>query len=203
MDNNCYKIKTISNRSECYLGNIAEIAIYNWNCAYQPRAYAKMCYIKDQGFAVSLVCEERNPLASYTKANCMVCEDSCLEVFIDYKPQLQKGYINFEANANGSLLVEHGMAGENRKKLIDMGINPPEITAFKGENEWGYDLFIPLTLIEQVYGTSNFELGDKVRGNFFKCGDKTEHPHYGSFTKIDWKKPSFHRPEFFADMIIE
>ena len=47
-----------------------------------------------------------------------------------------------------------------------------------------------------------FKAGHKMRGDFYKCGDKTAQKHYGSFTPIDWPTPNFHRPEFFADMVI-
>ncbi|MFZ2538901.1 MAG: carbohydrate-binding family 9-like protein [Oscillospiraceae bacterium] len=199
-----YKIKAINDISEIEKGNVAKINVYNWNCEYQPVAFAKMCYIKDQGFAVLLSCEEKNPLATYTKPNCMVCEDSCLEVFANFKPTMEdKGYINFEANANGSLLCEYGKAGGNRQKLVEMGLYNPKISVSKTKNDWGYTLFIPLDLIEKVYGNAEFKSGDKIKANFFKCGDKTKSPHYGSYTKIDWECPSFHRPQFFSDMMIE
>ncbi|MEG0691491.1 MAG: carbohydrate-binding family 9-like protein [Oscillospiraceae bacterium] len=200
---NMYTIKTITDMEQLEQGNVAEISIYNWNCQYQPPAYAQMCYIKDKGFGIKLSCKESNPLARYTEPNCMVCEDSCLEAFVNFKPEVKdKGYINFEANVNGSLLCEFGEVSENRKRLISMGLNHPEIQVLQNENEWGYILFVSLDLIEKVYGNSEFKSGEKLRGNFFKCGDKTQNPHYGSFTKIDWACPSFHRPQFFSDMII-
>lgn len=199
-----YKIKTISDISKIDDGNIANIDVYNWGCEYQPKAYARMCYIKNQGFAIKLSCEEKNPLATYTEQNCMVCQDSCLEVFINFKPDAEdKGYLNFEANANGSLLVEYGKTGEGRTKITDMGLCNPEITPYKKDNEWGYTLFISLDLIQKVYGNYDFNGKSVLKGNFFKCGDKTDKPHYGSYTKIDFEYPSFHRPQFFADMVIE
>lgn len=199
-----YQVKTIQDITALESGVTAPINIYNWGGDYQPKAMAKMCYIKDKGFGVQLSCEEKNPLATYTEPNCMVCEDSCLEVFVNFKPKNENtGYINFEANANGSLLAEyHPNMGESTR-LIAMGLYHPEITPYKTENEWGYQLFIPLDLIEKVYGNADFKSGDKFTANFFKCGDKTQSPHYGSYTKIEWERPSFHRPQFFAEMVIE
>ena len=58
------------------------------------------------------------------------------------------------------------------------------------------------TSIENIYGDAVFHSGDLLRGNFYKCGDRTEHPHYASFTKIDTPRPCFMDPDYFADMII-
>lgn len=200
-----YKIKRISSMVDIEQGELAEVNVYNWGGEYRPLVYAKLCYVENEGFGLKLYCEEKNPLARHTpdEKNAMVCKDSCLEMFADFKPTLQKGYINFEANANGSLLCEFGKDNQDRKFLVDMGLKHPTVTPFKTETEWGYTLFVPFSLIKQLYGNAEFCKGDMLRVGFFKCGDETEQPHYASFTEIKWEYPSFHRPQFFADMIID
>ena len=37
-------------------------------------------------------------------------------------------------------------------------------------------------------------------GNFYKCGSKTAHPHYVSWSAIDGDKPDFHRPDCFGKL---
>lgn len=201
-----YQIKTINNIEDVCKGSIAEISQYNWGGEYRPYSQAKLCYVKDKGFVVELMCKESNPLAVYVEQNSDVCRDSCLEFFANFKPEIQgKGYVNFECNVNGSLLCCYGTVVYPRKTIVEMGIEHPKAMPFKHENEWGYQVFIPLSLIEKVYGNANYKTGDKIKGNFFKCGDNTEIPHYGSYTVIDSsiiKKPSFHQPAYFADMII-
>ena len=44
--------------------------------------------------------------------------------------------------------------------------------------------------------------GAVLRGNLYKCGDETDHPHYACFHNIDWAKPDYHRPEFFATFVL-
>ena len=44
---------------------------------------------------------------------------------------------------------------------------------------------------------------ESIRANFYKCGDKTAHPHYLSWSPIDTPKPDFHRPEFFGELILK
>ena len=199
-----YYIKTIDNINDVEQGNVADINIYNWGCEYQPKAYAKFCYVKDQGFVLKITAEEKDPLTTFSERDSFVCQDSCLECFVNFKPQKEEnGYINFEANSAGALLCQYGKEGPGRQTLTQMGVKDyPEMKPFKTENKWGYTMFIPLDIIQFVYGESDFKKGDKLTGNFFKCGDKTASPHYGSFTKIDWEFPSFHRPQFFDDMEI-
>ena len=36
-------------------------------------------------------------------------------------------------------------------------------------------------------------LPKKIRANFYKCGDKTAHPHYVSWAPINTPQPDFHR----------
>lgn len=206
-----YKIKTISNASEVNLGEAAEIAVYNWGDAsghpYRPYAQAKLCFIKDKGFIAELMCRESSPRAIYVEQNKNVCEDSCLEFFANFAPQIEaSGYVNFEGNANGSLLCCYGRDISSRHTIAEMGIVHPKAEPFKTQSEWGYRVFIPLSLIKEIYGIDSYKSGDLIRGNFFKCGDKTEYPHFASYTVIDplvITRPSFHQPAYFADMIIE
>lgn len=201
-----YEIKTIQNISEIENGNTADIAIYNWGGDYRPHAKGILCYVNDQGFAVRMTAAEKNPRATRTEPNSRVCDDSCLEFFVNFRPQAaDSGYLNFEGNALGTMLCCYGQPakpGSKRSPVVDLGYPHPQPRAFRTEDGWGWELLIPLSLIRGIYGSADFHTGDRIRGSFFKCGDKTEHPHYGSFVKIDWPTPNFHRPEFFSDMVI-
>lgn len=198
-----YQIKTIDDVSKVCEGNIAEINVYNWGGEYRPYAQGKLCYVKEKGFVVELMCKENNPRATYTEQNSPVCRDSCLEFFANFAPEKEgTGYVNFEGNANGALLCCYGKNVMERQTVAEMGIAHPKAEVFKTETEWGYRVFIPLSLIEKIYGKKTFRAGDHITGNFFKCGDDTAQPHFGSYTKIDYPHPSFHQPTFFADMVI-
>jgi len=39
------------------------------------------------------------------------------------------------------------------------------------------------------------------RGNFFKCGDETSHPHWASWSPIS-EELNFHRPETFGSIVL-
>jgi hypothetical protein len=62
---------------------------------------------------------------------------------------------------------------------------------------WTVAMLIPFDLI----GIDSNDLPVSVRGNFYKCGDLTAHPHFLSWNPIDTPKPDFHRPEFFGELI--
>lgn len=198
-----YEVQIIKKREEITKGNIADISVYNWGGAYQPVSKAILCFLKNEGFLLKIWSEEFRPRATFTGKNEGVCRDSCLEFFANFALQKEhSGYINFEANANGALLCCYGENRYDRRTIEEMGLVHPTAVPFKEANCWGYELLIPLSLLQGVYDDVSFEEGTLIRGNFYKCGDDTEIPHYGSFTKIIWEDPDFHRPEFFEDMIL-
>ena len=45
--------------------------------------------------------------------------------------------------------------------------------------------------------------GDKLRGNFYKCGEKAPQPHWGSWTKLSGDTPQRHQPASFGDLEID
>lgn len=198
-----YKIKTINTVSQIDMGELAQVEIYNWGCEYRPKTTATLCYVKDMGFALKMVCEEKNPLAKVIPLFGGVCKDSCMEFFANFKPNVENSpYINFEANSIGAMCCEIGEQGEGRKSFMLSDIEIPPIQTFIAEDKWGLILFISNDIIKSVYGNCEFKSGDIIKGSFYKCGDDTDKPHYASFVKIDFPHPSFHRPEFFAEMQI-
>lgn len=179
------------------------ISEYNWGGGYRPKAIAKLCFVKGKGFSLRITCEEQSPKAVYYHDNDPVYKDSCLEFFVNFKPDTAgSGYINFEGNSNGALLCGYGNSRHNRKSIKDFDVPQPIAKPFKTDNLWGYELCIPLNLIQKVYGDSSFKRGDTLKGNFFKCGDETITRHYGSWTKIGSPVPDYHLPEYFGTLEI-
>jgi hypothetical protein len=43
-------------------------------------------------------------------------------------------------------------------------------------------------------------LPEKIRGNFYKCADDTEMPHFVSWSPIHLPTPNFHCPDFFGEI---
>ena len=198
-----YKIMTVTELPDWSLIPQAQIATYPWGGEYHPLAWARLCFVPGRGFLLRLECEETDPKATYAKINDPVCKDSCLEAFLNFKPELPGcGYLNLEANAKGTFLCGYGKDRYGRKSLGDLGVPYPTVTPFSTESSWGWVAEIPLPLLQQVYGEAEFVPGDRIKGNFYKCGDETKTPHYGSWNPIENPTPDFHRPEGFGELVI-
>ena len=130
-------------------------------------------------------------------------EDSCVEAFF-LNPSGQE-YYNFEINALGKVLACRGESREGRsarpeeqmvqiQRFAQLDGGPLELT---GLHSWRVCVGIPFGLI----GLDSKNLPASIRANFYKCGDKTAHPHFLSWNPIPTPKPDFHRPEFFGELL--
>lgn len=132
-------------------------------------------------------------------------EDSCCEFFVT--DPYDGTYYNFELTCIGSLL------SSKRKSRLDSVLREKEDVArvirhsslAHEETEisdrifsWAVAMLIPYDLI----GIDRDDVPVSVRGNFYKCGDLTAHPHFLSWNPIGTPKPDFHRPEYFGELIL-
>lgn len=180
----------------------ADIDIFQWEDKnpYRPKAYAKMCFVKNEGIYVLLMCDENEPKAVYTETDDPVYKDSCLEVFLFLG---EEGYINVETNANGAYLSALGKDRFSRTPLKNLTDKIPVVTTVKNGDSWGNEIFISNDLLSEIYPSFPFVKSGEFKGNFYKCGDETHTPHYGSFSKMESLSLGFHNPDFFANIIVE
>ena len=179
----------------------ALISNYKWTEGYAPEAYAQLIYIEGRGFALKMTAMEENPKAIYDKYNDPVYKDSCLEFFVRFNSESPK-YMNFEMNSNGSFLAAV-RADRANKTPINMLAPLPRVKATKEEDKWSVEVFFSNDFIGKLFGKFSFARGESFKGNFYKCGDETEIPHFGMWAPIDNPTPDFHRPEFFGTLKIE
>lgn len=144
--------------------------------------------------------------AENTKDFGSVWQDSCVEFFMQREEETS--YRNFECNVLGTLLSRHH---ESREKGIPQTELMPSIfrhgtIQHRYENDrqvsdWTMYLEIP----KQALGFSGQETldGQKIKANFYKCGDLTPEPHFLSWNPIGLPKPNFHVPEFFGLLELE
>ena len=136
-----------------------------------------------------------------------IWEDSTCEFFVQVPGSDE--YINFEVNAAGRLLACRGTGRNDRVPLPDEALAQiVRITAVDGLNvtepidyagglwNWRIMLVIPF----EVIGADPDALPEKLRGNFYKCGDLTAHPHFASWSPVGTEHPDFHRPEYFGEL---
>ncbi len=131
-------------------------------------------------------------------------EDSCCEFFVT--DPFDGTYYNFELTCAGSLLGAKGAGRQNRERLELSELS--KVKRFSSLERkpldvsgkifgWTVAMLIPFELI----GIDPESLPVSVRGNFYKCGDLTAHPHFLSWNPVATSKPDFHRPEFFGELI--
>jgi hypothetical protein len=184
----------------------AMIDTYLWSDNYKPEAGAQVVYVNsgdaDEGIYAHLWCVEENPRAIYTKHNEPVYLDSCLEFFFTMnspgKPA--NGYINIESNSNPTTLIAYGFDRYTRTSIVDMGIEPFQVTSVKTPQRWDLYEFIPLSVLKQVFKIDKVTTDTIFRGNFYKCGGDHKIQPYGSWAPISSPTPDFHRPEYFGEL---
>ncbi len=184
---------------------VAAIDSFMWDeNGYKPESYAAMFGVEGEGIHALLWSFEENIRCEYAKRDDPVYTDSCLELFL-MPVEADNRYINFEVNSKGVYLSQIGTCRNDRVFIKELTDLEPIIHTMEIEEEnkqaWGYEIIIPESFISALYG-KEFSLCETViKGNFYKCGDETALPHYGSHFPVKTEKPDFHRPDFFGNII--
>ena len=164
----------------------------------RPKTFVTVSY-DEGGYYVHSVSFETPIRAVQTEHNTPVHEDSCMEFFAAFDRNDAR-YINFEINPNGAAHCAVGEGRHNRVKLDPKDIDTLGIRTEVFDDRWEIRYYIPASLIVKYLPGYVHKEGAVIRANFYKCGDKTGHEHYGCFNMINWDHPDFHRPEFFAEI---
>lgn len=186
-------------------GSKSSISNVNWPEAfpYQPDCFFSTGFSRTH-FAVSFHVRGLDLRAVSLEDDGNIWEDSCCEFFVE-NPE-GGTYYNFEINCIGALLNGVGPGRENRvrreKDILNKIIRFSTLEPRKYEEDgkifnWGVAMVIPLSLI----GTEAGKMPSSLKANFYKCGDKTAHPHFLSWNPVLCPQPDFHRPEYFGELI--
>ena len=138
-----------------------------------------------------------------------IWEDSACEFFVQVPGSEE--YFNFEVNPAGRLVAARGTGRSDRVALPDEAFGQiVRITAVDGLPavkepldllglwNWRVMLVIPF----EVIGVDPDRLPEKLRGNLYKCGDFTAHPHFVTWSPVATPSPDYHRPEFFGEFLL-
>ncbi len=132
-----------------------------------------------------------------------VAEDSCVEFFMQVPGQDE--YWNFEFNCIGTLNASHRVERAHPTRLtatelslIDRYSSCGKEAIAEQDGTFCWDLVVSIPL--QLIGMDVNNMPDFLMGNFYKCGSKTKHPHYVSWSAIDSERPDFHRPDCFGKL---
>lgn len=185
---------------------IAAIDSFMWDVSgCKPESYAAMFAVEGKGIHALLWSFEENIRCECTKRDDPVYTDSCLELFL-MPVSGDNRYINFEVNPKGVYLSQIGTCRNDRvfiKELTDLepAVYPMEIEE-DGRKAWGCEIILSEEFISALYQT-DFKIRETtIKGNFYKCADLSEFPHYGAHFPVKTENPDFHRPEFFGKIII-
>ncbi|HQC52107.1 MAG TPA: carbohydrate-binding family 9-like protein [Lentisphaeria bacterium] len=143
-----------------------------------------------------------------------VCKDSCVEFF--FKPDVGPGYFNLEMSAGGSYLfyyvrdhqrteegfVDYSAVDEACGRLLTVKTTLPERIDPEIDRPltWYAQFVIPVAALEPYCGKIG-ALGKRTwRGNFYKCGDDTSHPHWITWAPLTVL--NYHLPECFDTLTL-
>ncbi|MFF2016601.1 carbohydrate-binding family 9-like protein [Paenibacillus sp. NPDC058177] len=182
---------------------------YLWlDNGYAPKVEVRSYYTAERLY-VQFKVDESHPLVRYRQPNEPVYTDSCVEFFVQPLPGSDARYLNFELNAAGTLLLQLG-EGRDRKYLEDA---PPALFEIQtsyadreqhpDESGWELEFSIPFVWLSGLFPDFTVSSGQVLRGNFYKCGDETELPHYGSWNRVDSATPNFHLSASFGELVLE
>jgi len=182
----------------------AALEDYPWDeNGYRPPCFARVGW-NSRGLHVLMYAKEAVVRRETRHFGGMVCQDSCMEFFVQCNPEKTEDYINLESNGYPVMLIGFGPDRHHRIQFEEPRGIAPQASEHRG-GWWALSYTVPANVIEQLFGVT-LASGQKMRGNFFICGDKTEYPHYGMWNGADpavFPKPDFHQPVNFAPMVLE
>lgn len=130
------------------------------------------------------------------------CVDSCLEFF--FSPmEGDSRYFNIEFNMGGCLCFCLGDSNGLTRFTV---ANPEELMSFRSQRtQKGFyiDYKVPYTIVRRFFPDFKACPGKQIKANCYSCAERTQKAHYLSWSPIDDKRFSFHRPECFGTMIFE
>ena len=177
--------------------------------AHRPRARARLLH-DGAGIRGVFRVDDQYVRSIRTRYLDPVWKDSCVEFFA--QPRSDRGYFNLEMNAGGAHLCYYvedpTRTPEGLKKftplpeeigrLIQIRSSLPKTVEpeLAEAVRWELNFLMPVAVLESQAGRIGGLSGQNWRGNFFKCGDETSHPHWASWSPVD--ELNFHLPRCFG-----
>ncbi len=174
---------------------------------HKPVVMAKLAYDQDAIYVIFLV-EDQYVRAVAKGYQGSVYMDSCVEFFFTPGGDVKKGYFNLETNCGGTALFHFqkiprkNSTGIPREVFdrIELAHTLPEIIdpEISDPVKWTLEYRIPFDILMEYYDITHPAKGETWLANLYKCGDKTSHPHWFTWSVIDKPNPDFHVPEYFG-----
>ena len=179
---------------------------------HRPRVEVKLLHDAEALCALFRV-EDRFVRSVHTDYDSDTYKDSCVELFL--QPAGRVGYFAFEINCGGAFslrYIEDWTRTPNRfakwtavtagdASLIRVAHSMPAVVEpeIPEPTSWWVEVRWPRDVLEPYCGALGALSGQRWRGNAFKCGDETSHPHWATWAPIG-EALNFHQPTYFDDL---
>ena len=180
------------NSSEWDKAEVGHLTKQRWKEFFQPINTTFKMLRGPQGISILMHTDEKKMRAVQSEENSRVCDDSCMEFFFKPDPW-DKKYINFEFNPDGTLFLSVGTDRYDRE-IIGVNRDIFKIESIPKDGDWSLKFYIPDEFLFKYFNI----ISDVCRGNFYKCGELTDHSHFISWTEVEVSEPDFHIPDFFG-----
>jgi len=177
-----------------------------------PRTEVKIAY-DDMAIYVMFRVEDRYVRALAAKHQDSVCGDSCVEFFFTPGNDVLTGYFNFEINCGGIILFHFHPGSKKGRIEIPASDCDKIITAhslprivdpeIQESVTWTVEYSIPIALLRRYCPVITPKPHALWRANFYKCADNSSHPHWLTWSPVDYPKPNFHLPQSFGVLEFE
>lgn len=174
-----------------------------------PRTTVKLAYTA-AAVHVRFRVADRYVRATARRHQESVCGDSCVEFFFTPLAEASSAYFNLEINCGGTVLFHfHPAAGQEAAVIpvedcagivTDQSLPPIVDPEIKAPVTWTLAAAIPLDLLRRYGPVAVPQTGTVWRANFYKCADRTSHPHWLTWSPVDFPRPNFHLPRFFGQL---
>jgi hypothetical protein len=172
-----------------------------------PETQVKLKYDNNNIYVIFRV-KDHYVRAVAKETNGKVYEDSCVELFFTPGSDVNRGYFNLETNCKGVFLFQYHLNNGKKQGFVDSKdageIEMSHSLEKNAENEiteplvWTIEYKIPFSILSKYMDVDKPASGVRWKANFYKCGDKTSHPHWLTWAPVVFPKPNFHLPEFFG-----
>jgi hypothetical protein len=201
------------NDSQWTKANILELENYmGGKPKHFPKTQVKILYDSNNIYVFFRV-KDNYIKAVAEKTQDPVYRDSCVEIFFTPGTDISEGYFNIEMNCGGTMLMCHQTARkENEVKISEQDCRKIKVYASMPKiitqeivkpTTWTLQYSIPVKVLEKYAKLSKPCTRTKWRANFYKCAERTSHPHWLTWSPIDYPTPDFHLPEYFGTLEFE
>ena len=98
-----------------------------------------------------------------------------------------------------------GLGADRFERVMISERKTLDIVTKTDKSGWAVKYYIPDNFVKEWFpNVEKLSRGNKscvARGNFYKCGDKTDKPHYAMWSNIEVELDDFHIPDFFGVLV--